>query len=312
MLLLQTTLLLNTYARSLSTDDISDQQLSSIATELLAVTFTKSQGYVDPEKPVTEANYSQNDAIKEFVRVIGATLPPQVLHRLTEFLIAKAPDQGVNTFMRNSTVEKVFLAYEMATQPEAAETHFELDRIKETFSGPNDISNLKRVILNLLVQGFQALASEEIALECAYLKNLNLLKNMNQPESSDNVHEKTNQLINYIEKLKDNGKVSVSSLITVLENTQQLLQRKMSVADYNTSAAAIEEKRSTSTKILSSLMIAVSIAVAAAGFIIAGAAIAAVGVGFFAKKPGQLANAMLHVAKTQDEQEPDPQITELS
>ena len=119
-------------------------------------TFKRSPGtaYVDPNAPVSDSNHTQMDAIKDFVQTIGEELTPDVLHLLTARIIERAPDRGQNTFMRNSTLEKAFLAYEMTREPELAAFHFDSPRIKNSFPGTNDIPNLKKVILKPLIEFF--------------------------------------------------------------------------------------------------------------------------------------------------------------
>lgn len=58
--------------------------------------------------------------------------------------------------MRGSSLEKAFLAFEMAHYPTKAEEHFNSTRVRTEFPGENDIDNLKAVILNPIIAFFQS------------------------------------------------------------------------------------------------------------------------------------------------------------
>jgi VPS inhibitor protein E len=145
-------MLIKQYGSKLIDGTISDQELQAL---LDSKTFTKSNGYVDPYKPISDLNYSQWNGITDFVSTIGPKIPSDTLNKLTSRLIDMAPSIGDNTFMRNSTLERAFLAFEMTDSPTSAESHFNSDRFNKEFSGPNDIAKLKQVILTLGGQLFE-------------------------------------------------------------------------------------------------------------------------------------------------------------
>ena len=148
----QTKKLIDTYGEKIKNASISDQELGQL---LEPNTFTKSDGYVDQNQPISNSNHSKMDAIKDFVLTIGPDLSPEILHQVTARAIALSPSESTNTFMRGSSLEKAFLAYEMVKYPESAEDHFACDRIKTEFPKQNDIPNLKAVILNPIIYFFR-------------------------------------------------------------------------------------------------------------------------------------------------------------
>ncbi len=292
MPLQQTHKLMNKYGKSLKNGTISDQALDQL---LHPNTFKRSpaNGYVDPNKPVTDSNHTQMDAIKDFVETIGEELSPEVLHTLTHRIIQRAPDAGENTFMRNSTLEKAFLAYEMTRYPELAESHFDSARIKTTFPRETDIFNLKTVILHPLIDFFSS--TSPLA---HYKSALQKLKEQLQQDTLDaQIREHAKKVVSQIEALKTEGKESLIDLTKILNNTQSLLKGEMTVKDYQTEAKTVQGKPSMGMKVLGGLMVALGLAVAAVGVtlaatgigVIAGAVTAAVGVGILAAGIGLFA-----------------------
>ncbi len=143
MPLKQTKILMDKFGKKIIDGTISDDELNTL---LSTGMFTKSDGYVDPDK-VNDSNHSEWNAISDFVQTIGPEMSDDILHKLTARLIQIAPSRGENTFMRNSTLEKAFLAYEMYRSPEKTEEHFKSSRIKAEFNSEKGIINLKEVIL---------------------------------------------------------------------------------------------------------------------------------------------------------------------
>ncbi len=116
------------YGHKLINGSITNEELKKLMAAY-NTSFTRSTLY-DAYNPITEENYSCLDAIKDFVLTIGPLLTlndsPDFLHSLVERLIAAAPEfTDPNLLFRDSSLEKSFLAYEMARYPELAETHFE-------------------------------------------------------------------------------------------------------------------------------------------------------------------------------------------
>jgi VPS inhibitor protein E len=79
-------------------------------------------------------------------------IPTSILNQLTTRMIALAPSRGENTVIRNSTLEKAFLAFEIVHSPSLAENHFYSQRMKEEFKGKDNIQNLKTVILTRFLE----------------------------------------------------------------------------------------------------------------------------------------------------------------
>ncbi len=131
---------------------INDEDVQQL---LIPGHFTASGGNFSSKKPVDDSNHQRLDVMRDFVKNIGVFLTAETLHQLTDRLIALAPKCSKNNFMRSETIEKYFLAYEMARQPELAEQHFNSERMKEEFPGDNDIQKLKIVMLQINIEFFQ-------------------------------------------------------------------------------------------------------------------------------------------------------------
>lgn len=153
MPLSQTKILVNLYGPKLRDGSITDAEIDHL---LKHDTFKKSEGFVDPSKPLSDSNFSKMDSIKDFVLTVAPSIPQDKLHDLTARLIARSPEGEKNTFMRGSTLEKAFLAYELLHYPATAETHFNSERVKKEFPGANDIPNLKAVILKPIIDFYRS------------------------------------------------------------------------------------------------------------------------------------------------------------
>jgi VPS inhibitor protein E len=166
MPLKQTKKLITVYEKKLINGTITDHELTILMDKS---SFPKSEGYVHPNKPMTEKNHSQMDAIIDFILLVAPKLTREVLHQLTARMISLTPDQGANAFMRNTTLEKYFLAYELFQFPKSAQLFFEANafeisevspkyqefkarqRMQHEFSGVNDFLFLQSVILQPII-----------------------------------------------------------------------------------------------------------------------------------------------------------------
>ena len=201
MPLSQTTALIEVYGDKLKSGNFSDEDLLVL---LSSNTFTKSAGYVNPNQPITNSNHSKMDAIKDFVRTIAPTMEQSLLHDLTSKVIKFSPQGSENEFMRGSTLEKAFLAYEMLHYPEEAEKHFSSERIKKEFYGKDEesfksnIMNLKNTILTPIIEDFLKPVVESVDSDPEH-KRENI-------DSNDK--HKLNQLIQLCSKYKAHLKLS--------------------------------------------------------------------------------------------------------
>lgn len=216
----QTNALIERYATKLIDGTFTTQELQKL---LSSSTFGKSAGYADPNKPVSDSNFNQWNGIIDFVATIGPNIPADTLHQITEQLIRLAPDRGENTFMRNSTLEKAFLAYEMAYYPNNAQSHFYSDRMVRSFPNENDIANLKRVILQPGVALFESSIDaklEALIKQCQdYKTHLeHALKNPRnkQLEPINNKLHIVNQLIGALENTNVNKITRIHDMKEVL------------------------------------------------------------------------------------------------
>ncbi|HAU1296599.1 Dot/Icm T4SS effector VipE [Legionella pneumophila] len=220
MPLTQTQRLINTYGASLKNGTISNEELINL---LDPNTFTKSEGYVDPNAPVSDSNHSKMDAIKDFVLTIGPTLDSEILHQLTSRMIELSPPGDRNTFMRGSSLEKAFLAFEMAHYPTKAEEHFNSTRVRTEFPGENDIDNLKAVILNPIIAFFQSPPGTDEKLE-KLIKLCTDYKEHLKPSLTDDANNLVNKkhaiVTNMLAALTDS---TAPNSTTKIKNMEQIL-----------------------------------------------------------------------------------------
>ncbi|MES2204741.1 MAG: hypothetical protein V4496_05925 [Pseudomonadota bacterium] len=150
-MLKNTSRLIELYGQKLIDGSITEDELKEL---LEPGVFQKSQGYVDPNADVTENNHSLLDAIKDFTLNIALKLNENVLHNITTQLLELASKNcDPNCFLRNSTLEKCFFAYEMAHFPARAEQHFETNSILKEYT-ITERTNLMRMF-SLLVNFFK-------------------------------------------------------------------------------------------------------------------------------------------------------------
>ncbi|MGC1181688.1 hypothetical protein [Legionella sp.] len=175
MILKQNRKLIDTYENKLKKGIITDNELKILLNESL---FSQSKGYFNSDEPVSEKNHRKTDAINDFVLYIAPQLEPEILHQLTARMINLSPEGSTNTFMRNATLEKAFLAYEMYAFPDLAaiffkhpsdsklkEASFEYaawQRMQREFPAENDIPNLINTILRPIIDLFAKKLVEKI------------------------------------------------------------------------------------------------------------------------------------------------------
>lgn len=135
MPLKQTDALLALYAVKIRDATISDDELRHL---LSPGTFVKSIGFVDPDKPVDDDNFSQYHGLQDFVVELGKMLSDDDLHRMTGRLLALLPPDDAGLFMRNNSLAKTLLTYEMNRQPMIADEHF--NRTPFTAIFPDSVS----------------------------------------------------------------------------------------------------------------------------------------------------------------------------
>ncbi|USQ15316.1 hypothetical protein J2N86_15250 (plasmid) [Legionella lytica] len=158
-MLKQTKKIIKKYGKKLTDGSISDQDLKvllTISPEKQSLFKRKPKsGYVDPTV-VNNDNFGVMDGMKDFVAQLAPKMSLKDLHDITSRLIHASPATiEQNTFMRKSCLAKVFLAYETYIAPNNAEEHYRTMRMQTEFPGANDISNLKRVILEPLIVFFE-------------------------------------------------------------------------------------------------------------------------------------------------------------
>ncbi|MCH9756535.1 MAG: hypothetical protein K0U37_05025 [Gammaproteobacteria bacterium] len=163
MPLTSTQQLIKEYGEKLKNGTITDAEIEALNDDKR---FEKSPGYADPNKPITDTNHSKLNALQDFVATIGPQVSQDIFSQLTaRFIVLSAEKLGKdkNAFMRGSTLEKCFLAYELAHSPETAETHFQEDStIRHIFKTEQDITHLKTVILMPGITTFKNLKEEDL------------------------------------------------------------------------------------------------------------------------------------------------------
>jgi VPS inhibitor protein E len=241
MPLSQTKVLANAYGRKLQEGSISDAEIDYL---LKPDTFKKSEGFVDPSKPLSDSNFSKMDSIKDFVLTIAPTIPQDKLHDLTARLIARSPEGEKNTFMRGSSLEKAFLAYELLHYPTTAETHFDSERVKKEFPGTNDIPNLREVILKPIIEFYRAAPPpaklQALIKYCSdyksHLESSVGIDNLNQsygvPTLAQAKYQIVNQMLDRLSDKVSNSDVRIKNMTDVLtpQNRETLKSRRDSSA----------------------------------------------------------------------------------
>lgn len=152
MPLKKTIALLDPIKERLINGSISDEEIINL---LDPKTFTPSPGVKSFQKPVDDLNHNRLDMMRDFMLVVGPSLSPEILHNLTARVIDLAPQCDMNTFMRNTTLEKMFLSYEMARQPKLAEQHFASKRMKAEIKDADEVQKLKNKMLKPNVDFFK-------------------------------------------------------------------------------------------------------------------------------------------------------------
>lgn len=127
--LTQTRELIAQYGQKIIQETISNEELLMLldATEGI---FKQSIGYVNPNTPVMDKNFSVADGIIDVVLTLAPELSEEQLHVFNERLINlffSSYDQ--HEFLRKSTLDKYFLCYEMVHFPQNANRHFESEGI---------------------------------------------------------------------------------------------------------------------------------------------------------------------------------------
>ena len=158
MTLQQTKDLLDKYKDKLSNLKLDDKVLTELLDVSVSGPFRKSVGFVDPNKPISDSNFNQSQGLSDFVFALGATLTSEQLDRLTAKLLALCSDTP-ETYLRNNSIAKTMLAYEMAFYPQLAEKHFNSGKMPST---PSGLDALKRVILQPLIDSFNNLKKQPI------------------------------------------------------------------------------------------------------------------------------------------------------
>lgn len=145
-------------------------------------------------------------------------------------------------------------------------------------------------VIELPAQAIEPLVSEEQCYLNALEKLASILERPNQWYSQCN--NQIEKLVQQIKLYKEEGKVPLCELTSILEDTSNLLLKKMPIADYKAKAKTLEGKASYPLIILGGLMMAVAVIVGVMALAVGGlalpatltvAAAVAVGVTFFAK-----------------------------
>jgi hypothetical protein len=123
-MLKQTKKLMAHYGKKLMNGSITDKELKKLMHPDSFKPHGDKKGFVNAYAPVSDQNHTRQDAMNDFVLAIGPKLKPEVLHQLTARMICFSKDEGENTFMRTSVLEKAFLSYEMARLPSLSAQFF--------------------------------------------------------------------------------------------------------------------------------------------------------------------------------------------
>ncbi|MCA0403021.1 MAG: hypothetical protein LCH30_04395 [Proteobacteria bacterium] len=169
--------------------------------------------------------------------------------------------------------------------------------------------SLLEPVIELPAQAIEPLVSEEQCYLNALEKLASILERPKQWYSQCN--NQIEKLVQQIKLYKEEGKVPLCELTSILEDTSNLLLKKMPIADYKAKAKNLEGKASRPLIILGGLMMAVAVIVGVMALAVGGlalpatltvAAAVAVGVTFFAKgAQSGLAKTTTNIAESLDE-----------
>ncbi len=266
MALQQTRDLVRKYGQQLINNTISDSELISLLSQGVFKKFP-TQGYVDPNN-VSDDNFSQANGTNDFVLTIAPQMTPENLHKLTARMIEHSPQGSKNTFMRGSTLEKAFLAYEVHAYPDNAEQQFTLDRMKAEYKTNIDKNNLKKVILKPIIEFFnKPLYVDDVFTIDDFNEFRSYLSGMENAENLD-LKDAVNNLLDESNKLYKNNPKLVNEITHVLEDTSKLIDKKISVENYQSKAEKIKGHTDLGLKILGGLMLIVAKIVAGLGKVV--------------------------------------------
>ncbi|MCH9756534.1 MAG: VipE [Gammaproteobacteria bacterium] len=224
MPLTSTQQLIKDYGQKIIKKTITDDEICALMEDKR---FQQSTGYVDPNQPITDKNHTKLNALQDFVITLGPQLSPENLHQLTERLIRLAPRGDDNTFMRGSSLEKCFLAYELVRSPQNAETHFQKgSTLRDIFTSETAIENLKGTILGPGVLFFRS------------PRKATPLSRAEQAELT----VKKDELIDTAIKYSERRKISPELAEEIKNSTRQLADGNGEIAPYQTLIQLVEAK----------------------------------------------------------------------
>lgn len=153
MALTQTHELIHKYGNELRMGTIPDDRLRAL---LASGVFKKSSGYVDLNKPVTDANHSVLDAMKDFVQNLGESSDQDTLHLLISRMLSLMIEDNNTGFMNNNSLLKTFLAYEFAHYAELAWQHVDTGPFQQMLkANQSSCDHVMEVLLMPLVTYFK-------------------------------------------------------------------------------------------------------------------------------------------------------------
>ncbi|MCW8451643.1 hypothetical protein [Legionella quinlivanii] len=197
------------------------------------------------------AEHTPNEAIQDFIQTIAPCINSETLHNIThQFLEVGAKyNEGPNTFMRNSTVEKNLLAFEIANYPEKGREHLSTSPVTDQFK-QEEISKLEEVIISKPIEFFTRAKDEAKAETIDWIKlrekafaeaphppaqpssqpptyleeNLALLKKAIDSVATTEVKNKAQRVYDELESLKNNPAANELLLGQVAQKTRWLIQ----------------------------------------------------------------------------------------
>lgn len=99
--------------------------------------------------------HNSTEAMQDFIQTIAPFMNSETLHNIThQFLEVGAKyNEGANTFMRNTTLGKNLLAFEIVNSPEKGRDHLSTPPVTDQFK-PEEITNLEAVIISMPINFF--------------------------------------------------------------------------------------------------------------------------------------------------------------
>lgn len=217
----------------------------------------------------------ENDVVmSEFVFTVGSAMTRDELCKLTSNLIDLTADEfGKNDKTKSNNLAELFLAYAKSTAPLESK-YFDTIHMLSRFS-PQAVDSMLNQRYFALMNRYSSVQSDSRNIEISTFIRLT------EQQANDKVKERCRDLIDFVLDSIRNETIEEDHLIKSLELTKQLLTGQVTLNSYHDAAMKEKGKPEETNKLLGGLMVAIGIAVAAVGALIAFSGIGAIPGGVF-------------------------------